>query len=94
MLNNEIKDLEARIKRNIPPCLDYACRFWSDHLCESAFSPNSELLSELSDFVYTRLLFWLEALSLLGKFSLASTALLKASWWIPVRHTSIDLRPG
>ncbi|KAL5531875.1 hypothetical protein ACEPAF_5438 [Sanghuangporus sanghuang] len=64
--NNEIPDLQDRIKKAIPRHLDYACRFWSVHFCEI---PNpKDLLEKLKTFANHRLLHWFEVLSLTGYF--------------------------
>ncbi|KAL5504548.1 hypothetical protein ACEPAH_7209 [Sanghuangporus vaninii] len=64
--NNEIPDLQDRIKKAIPRHLDYACRFWSVHFCEI---PNpKDLLEKLKTFAKHHLLYWFEVLSLTGHF--------------------------
>ena len=86
MCNDEVPGLDERVKDRISSCLAYACRFWSEHLCGA--SPAPGLLQELSDFAYTRLLYWFEALSLLKSFSRANPALLSASQWAVVSPAS------
>ncbi|KAI0658919.1 hypothetical protein C8Q70DRAFT_1068529, partial [Cubamyces menziesii] len=64
VLNSEIPDLPARLSRNIPAALEYACRYWTRHLCEAEVG--EDLLTALEEFCECHLLHWLEALSLLG----------------------------
>ncbi|KAI0329382.1 hypothetical protein GY45DRAFT_1337561 [Cubamyces sp. BRFM 1775] len=64
VLNSEIPDLLARISQHIPPALQYACKYWTRHLCEAEVG--EELLTALEEFCKFRLLHWLEVLSLLG----------------------------
>ncbi|KAL5512554.1 hypothetical protein ACEPAG_3207 [Sanghuangporus baumii] len=60
--NDEILDLQDRIKKAIPRHLEYACRFWSVHFCEI---PNpDDLLKKLNTFANVHLLYWFEVLSL------------------------------
>ncbi|QRW13179.1 Vegetative incompatibility protein HET-E-1 [Ceratobasidium sp. AG-Ba] len=62
LLDEEVPDIHARIKENIPLHLLYACKHWGSHLCES--SATNETTSALEDFLYNRVLFWLEVLNL------------------------------
>ena len=60
--NRNVPDLEKRVKERIHPGLVYACRYWASHLRDVPYS--DELLSELENFAYNQLLYWLEILSL------------------------------
>jgi hypothetical protein len=59
-----------RIQKHLPPELQYACRYWVQH-----FQQSRERKAVISDngcvhaFLKTHLLYWLEALGLLGKAS-------------------------
>ena len=83
LLNSEVPGLDECVKREIALPLEYACRFWSDHLAHAPLS--EDLVANLSHFAHNQLLFWFEALSLLKAFSLAGLALLYASQWAAVR---------
>ena len=85
--NDAVPDLTERIESCIPSHLEYACAYWSHHLCEAPYSP--ELLIKLSDFAYSRLLFWFEVLSLMGSFGRAIHALFEAVTWLDVRYPSL-----
>ncbi|KIO01892.1 hypothetical protein M404DRAFT_28400 [Pisolithus tinctorius Marx 270] len=63
--NSEVVDLEERINENILPHLSYSCRFWAQHLERTEFDLG---LAKLVEGVLgsEKLLFWIEALSLLG----------------------------
>lgn len=81
--NEDIPDLGARIQDCIPSHLEYACVYWSSHLCEAPYS--RELSDQLSAFSYQKLLFWFEVLSLLKTFGrVAGQSLLYASIWAKV----------
>ena len=82
LLNDCVSDLDVRIKNHIPDHLSYACRFWADHLQETRFDPGS--LAYLEDFLYVRLLHWLEIMSLIKEMFLASQALKSAVDWTKV----------
>ena len=72
--------LESSIIKNvdiqpttIPPLVSYSCQYWADHLVNT---PSAEMLMEAVRFVMDeKLLFWLEAMSLLGKTYEASLIL-------------------
>ncbi|KAL5512562.1 hypothetical protein ACEPAG_3215 [Sanghuangporus baumii] len=76
--NDEILDLQDRIKKAIPRHLDYACRFWSVHFCEI---PNSkDLLKKLNTFANIHILYWFEVLSLTKHYNrVAGQALLNST---------------
>ncbi|KAJ2975026.1 hypothetical protein NUW54_g11796 [Trametes sanguinea] len=71
--NDEIPGMQARMAQHFPPALAYACRYWMRHLCSA--DTDEELLLTLEEFCKTRLLYWLEALSLLGCVEIAVEAL-------------------
>jgi hypothetical protein len=55
----------SEVERRLAPFLQYACCYWSYHV-ESA-DDEFELMSAVSAILYTHLLHWLEALSLLKR---------------------------
>ena len=58
-------DIHATVKYTIPPLVSYSCQYWADHLVNT---PSDEALMEAVRFVMSeKLLFWLEAMSILGK---------------------------
>lgn len=63
VLKTSISD--AVIKRAIPPELEYACQFWCSHLLKIDTN-DSEVVEQLDRFSFKYLLFWIEAMSLLG----------------------------
>jgi hypothetical protein len=66
VLRREIN--EETINRNLPPELQYACRYWVDHLERSGCSINDRDATHC--FLKKHLLRWLEAMSLLNETSL------------------------
>jgi WD40 repeat protein len=73
LLNSEIPELRSRVERYIPPSLGYSCKYWSYHLCHADL--DQEILEALNKFCMSHLLYWLEALSLLGSVDIAIEAL-------------------
>ncbi|KAG8724238.1 hypothetical protein FRC09_020676 [Ceratobasidium sp. 395] len=67
--NSDVRDLDGRVQAAIRPHLSYSCLYWSSHFTEA--QPN-QLETYLREFlVGQKLLYWIEALSLLGKLGTA-----------------------
>lgn len=87
--NEDVPGLEERTKARISPSLRYACRHWASHLSDSPYS--DRLSNQLETFALTRLLFWIEVLSLTGKlYACGLSALANTLEWLKV-HSSIFL---
>ena len=82
-LLSEVKDLSDRQRDNIGDTLEYACCFWAKHLVGiHASGPGIEKVQEEVDkFFTTYLLFWIEALSLVGKLDIGVHALNDVQQW-------------
>ena len=78
--NEDVKDLDMRVAEHLPPALSYACHLWDDHLGHLGF--DADLFVKLQAFSKEKLLFWLEALSLMSDVGLASSALSSLSMWL------------
>ena len=76
----------------VPPPLQYACRYWVEHLQQSdlRFCSNGEVHL----FLQKHLLNWLEALSVMGKSSEGLTMLLKLESTLTVGISPISFRPS
>jgi hypothetical protein len=88
--NCDIYGLENRVIKYIPNHLSYACRFWEDHAREMIFEPT--VVGILKVFLQEQFLHWLEALSLIGQLSSASSALESSSKWIKVVFLNTQYR--
>ena len=76
LLNEDVQDLEVRVQQKIPDNLQYSCMHWSNHLCYNMDPISVEITSLLDGFfVGSRPLYWIEALSLMGKVPAAISAL-------------------
>jgi hypothetical protein len=86
VLNSEIPDLESRLQKCISPGLLYACQHWGDHLSQSNMDSDvqKELVETLSKFASEKLLYWVEVLSLEGRFPLCISNLVAAIPWCKV----------
>ena len=72
-MNHEVSDLDQKKATFLPGDLQYACRYWALHLRESA---TTEVLIQLVEhFISTSILYWIEALSLIGELGGGMTSL-------------------
>ena len=80
---SEVEDLPDRQKDHIGDALEYACCFWTKHLLGIPGSgPGVEEVQEAIDrFFTTCLLFWIEALILMGKLDIGVYALNTIQQW-------------
>ncbi|KAJ3486529.1 hypothetical protein NLI96_g4180 [Meripilus lineatus] len=69
----------------ISPELGYACQFWCSHLLKIE-NPTSEMLDQLKVFSFEYLLFWIEAMSLLGLIESARAVMREAHQWAVVKR--------
>src|SRR6266550_1122260 len=81
--NSRVPDLKERVKEHISPELSYSCRFWTVHVCNMPFNVSvANLIRKL--FSDKELLFWFEALSLLGSINTCAASLSSLIKWIMV----------
>ena len=66
-------DIQATTKSTITRLLSYSCQYWADYLVNTP--PDEALMKTVKFVMYEKLLFWLEAMSLLGKTYEASLIL-------------------
>ncbi|KAL5640473.1 hypothetical protein ACGC1H_007653 [Rhizoctonia solani] len=76
LFDEKVDNLQSRIKDRISPTLAYACRYWANHL--SLVANVDGVLMELSEFLTTHLLLWMEVLNLRRELDIGIAALLKA----------------
>jgi hypothetical protein len=63
----------------ILPHLSYSCRFWAEHLITTRF--DEVVAYQIEMFFRTKLLYWLEVLSLIKAMNSASASLLLVVKW-------------
>ena len=93
---SEVKDLPARRTARVGDALEYACRFWTNHLAGiDSSSPGTEKVQKaIHDFFKTRLLFWIEVLSLMENLDVAVCALNDIErWHISVSGVAFPRKP-
>ncbi|QRW22421.1 Vegetative incompatibility protein HET-E-1 [Rhizoctonia solani] len=82
MRDKDVKNLNELIESNISPLLTYVCRYWANHL--RPVLEVDEMQAALGEFVSTRLLFWMEVLSVRSELSTGAgtVQLMNAKQWL------------
>lgn len=79
-----------RIKKHVPPELEYACLYWIPHLI--AKNPASDM-EDVYSFLAVHLLHWIEVLTLLRKCNEGVPLLMKfQDWWQVSQHHCYSTR--
>lgn len=89
-MNQDIPGLEDRVNRRIQPHLAYSCVHWASHLICTPESTLQTIVREetsiancLEAFFHgPTVLYWIEALSLLGELRAGIVGLAESSRWI------------
>ena len=83
--NDDVKDLDHRIKENISDVLQYSCIHWSSHVCSVPSSMNLAVTESLGKFFSNeRPWYWMEVLSILGKIGAGMQGLRRVISWAKV----------
>jgi hypothetical protein len=83
LLDHDNSALPKAVKQNIIPVLSYSCRNWDCHLSAAASTDSNALCGTLSKFLQLRVLFWIEAMNLLGSRGQCDLMLRRARKWVP-----------
>ena len=65
LFDSEVPDLKNRVNANISEILKYSCRHWAHHVTQAMTQADS-LQHYISEFLDIHVLFWVEAMNLLG----------------------------
>ena len=89
--NSDIDDLEQRVERYIDPALRYACGSWHTHLVDPRATSvdTSNITPIIHEFLESKLLLWLEVLSVIGAVRNAVDALQTVANWLEVCQDSV-----
>jgi hypothetical protein len=82
VLDADDPQLPQRIDTNIKVFLRYASRHWHHHLDQTDQKNGKDLGDCIADFLCIRILFWIEAMNLLGSSGQCSTMLQCARGWV------------
>ena len=85
LANDDVKNLQSRIKENIPDALQYSSLYWSNHLCFTSDTVDPRLWESLRKiFEGPYALFWIEVLSIMGMLKIVAPSLRKVLTLIKV----------
>jgi len=76
------EELRENVDKNISPALRYACMHWTDHVSLSPPSKDSPINDMVTDFLQLRVLFWIEAMHLVGSSGECPHLLQNARNWV------------
>jgi hypothetical protein len=74
--------LSEQVNRNISAVLRYSSRYWTHHLPSPQMINTDNLRCCISDFLQIRVLFWIEAMNLLGLRNQCTPMLQSARQWV------------
>ncbi|GAB1521047.1 hypothetical protein RhiTH_004138 [Rhizoctonia solani] len=79
LLDDQVKDLAHRVTQSISPGLAYACRYWITHLTLGEHT--NRLTGLVGGFFQSRLLLWMEVMSLTKNIRYATSIIQSAEKW-------------
>ena len=82
LLDCDNSALPDAVKQNIPPVLNYSCQNWDQHLLAVKAINSDTLYHTLSQFLQLHILFWIEAMNLLGLQGQCNQMLQAACKWV------------
>jgi hypothetical protein len=82
LLDSEVPDLGRLVEESISNVLRYSCRYWAQHLTQAASHDHDSLRICIRDFLCVRVLFWIEAMNLLGSPAQCTPMLQQAREWV------------
>jgi hypothetical protein len=65
--DDEVPDIQMKIKQNLGESLQYSCLFWGHHLSRGKLA--FEIAEQMERFMKRKILFWIEAMSIMGRLS-------------------------
>jgi hypothetical protein len=80
LLNSEVEDFARKVQDAVPSELQYACRYWASHL-SCVEHGDKAVMWALRNFSMQSLLWWFEAMSLIGSTRIASGLIQEAHRW-------------
>ncbi|KAG8792126.1 hypothetical protein FRC16_000151, partial [Serendipita sp. 398] len=93
LANRDIVDLQSRVDENLSDALQYSCLHWSDHLSHVQETEDREMVAALDTFTKVpRLLYWMDALGVMGKVSVGDSVLRRVPVWLKCLEISVEER--
>ncbi|KAF8153168.1 hypothetical protein B0H34DRAFT_94878 [Crassisporium funariophilum] len=90
--HDNVYALSEQVGKNITPVLKYSSRSWVHHLPPPELVDTRNLCKCILDFLQIRVLFWIEAMNLLGSHSQCTPMLHRARQWVSkCQNSQLDL---
>jgi hypothetical protein len=89
LFDTEVPGLKSSIHETLSPTLRYVSRHWAGHLFQSV-AVNNDLICYLKDFMCNTLLFWIEAMNLIGAKSECPSLLKDVESWAERVSTNVQ----
>ncbi|KAF9512726.1 hypothetical protein BS47DRAFT_1330217 [Hydnum rufescens UP504] len=80
LLNSKVDGFEAKVASALPAEAQYACRFWGSHLSRVEIG-DEKVMGALEEFAMRSILWWIEAMSLLGSIHTVASSVREAHRW-------------
>ncbi|KAF9512576.1 hypothetical protein BS47DRAFT_1486132 [Hydnum rufescens UP504] len=80
LLNRDVEGFEEKVRAALSPEVQYACRYWTSHLSRVEVG-EARIMEALEAFSMRSILWWFEAMSLLGSVSNAVSWIEEAHHW-------------
>jgi hypothetical protein len=90
VIHDDIPDLKMLVHQNISVHLQYACRFWTDHIHKCDF--DVQIAQKVERFMTNQFLYWLEVMSLLRKTNRVTQGLRSVIAWSKVSVITMSTR--
>ncbi|KAF9504995.1 hypothetical protein BS47DRAFT_1437375 [Hydnum rufescens UP504] len=81
LLNSEVDGFGAKVANALPPEAQYACQFWGSHMSYVEVG-DEKVMGALEEFAMRSLLWWMEAMSLLGSVHTVGRMIQEARRWV------------
>ena len=90
LANADVRNLQLRVKENISDVLQYSVLYWSNHLCFDGDSSDQRVCNSLRGFFEgPYVLFWIEALSVMGMVPIGAPSLRRVRLTVAKVSTSV-----
>ncbi|KAI0060080.1 WD40 repeat-like protein [Artomyces pyxidatus] len=90
LLNSEVGFFNDKVNKAMPAHVQYACRYWASHLMRVSLGDEA-VMAQLNKFASVSMMWWFEAMSLLGATTLAVSCMRDAHRWVADSNGPQDL---
>ncbi|KAF9508538.1 hypothetical protein BS47DRAFT_1488334 [Hydnum rufescens UP504] len=88
LLNRDVEGFEEKVREALSPEVQYACQYWTSHLSRVEVG-EARIMEALEAFLMRSILWWFEAMSLLGSVSNAVSLIEEAHHWANISKSKV-----